>query len=64
MPLSHCIHTHSDTIDAKITGRALLSLTESRLERSGVSLGFQCTLMNVIENLVCDIQISGYVNLK
>ena len=51
-------------LDAKITGRALLSLTESRLERSGVSLGFQCTLIDIIENLVRDIQISGYVNLK
>jgi hypothetical protein len=39
-------------VDAKINGRAFLSLNESRLERSGVSLGFQCTLMDIIENLV------------
>ena len=48
-------------LDAKINGRAFLSLNESRLERSGVSLGFQCTLIDIIENLVRDIQLSGYV---
>ena len=48
MPLSHCIHTHSDIIDAKINGRAFLSLTESRLKQSGVSLGFQCTLIDIL----------------
>ena len=40
-------------IGAKINGRAFLSLNENRLERSGVSLGFQYTLMDVIEDLVC-----------
>jgi hypothetical protein len=44
-------------LDAKVSGRAFLSLNESRLERSGVSLGFQCSLMDVIENLVCDIHL-------
>ena len=42
-------------IDAKINGRAFLSLSENGLERSGVSLGFQYTLMDIkiIEELVC-----------
>ena len=40
-------------LDAKINGCAFLSLNESRLERFGVSFGFQFTLMNIIENLVC-----------
>ena len=40
-------------IDARINGYAFLSLNESRLERFGVSFGFQFTLMNIIENEVC-----------
>ena len=51
------VDTHFCILDAKINGRAFLSLNESRLERSGVSLGFQCTLMDIIESLVCDIHL-------
>ena len=46
------VDTHFCVLDAKINGRAFLSLNESRLERSGFSFGFQCTLMDVIESLV------------
>ena len=41
-------------IDARINGYGFLSLNESRLERLGVSFGFQISLMNIIEGLVCD----------
>jgi hypothetical protein len=51
-------YCHSKILDAKINGRALFSLNENRLERSGVSLGFQCTLMVIIENLVFIIMYS------
>ena len=44
-------------IDATINGYAFLSLNESRLERFGVTYGFQVTLMNIIENLVRDIHV-------
>ena len=49
-------------IVAKINGRAFLSLNENRLERSGVSLGFQCTLMDIIEDLVCTFMQNNNVN--
>ena len=39
-------------IDARINGYGFLSLNESRLERFGVSFGFQIPLMNIIEDLV------------
>ena len=42
-------------LDARINGSVFLSLNEGRLERFGVSLGFQFTLMDIIEDLVCDI---------
>ena len=58
MPLI-IIGVHS-ILDAKINGRAFLNLNESRLERSGVSLGFQGILMNIIEDLVCDIYLYAY----
>ena len=41
-------------LGARINGFALLSLNESRLERLEVSMGFQFTLMSIIEDLVCD----------
>ena len=41
-------------IDARISGIALLNLNESRLERLEVSMGFQFTLISIIEDLVCD----------
>ena len=50
------IYCHFESLVAKINGREFLNLNESRLEQFGVSLGFQCTLMDIIENLVCDIQ--------
>ena len=53
MPLINII----SILDAKINGVALLNLNESRLEQCGVSLGFQCTLMNIIETLVCDVYL-------
>ena len=40
-------------IDARINAHVLLSLNERRLERFGVSLGFQFAIMSVIEDLVC-----------
>ena len=49
-------------IGAKINGRAFFSLNENRLERSGVSLGFQCTLMDVIEDLVCAFMQNNNMN--
>ena len=42
-------------LDARINGDVFLRLNETRLERSGVSLGFQVTLLNIIESLVCDV---------
>ena len=42
-------------LDGRINGDVFLSLNESRLERSGVSLGFQVILLKIIESLVCDI---------
>ena len=39
-------------IDARINVHVLLSLNERRLERFGVSLGFQFAIMSVIEDLV------------
>ena len=42
------------TLGARINGFALLNLNENRIERLGVSMGFQFTLLNIIENLVCD----------
>ena len=39
-------------LDARINGRVFLSLNESRLERFQVSLGFQFTIMNIIEDMV------------
>ena len=39
-------------LDAQINGYGFLSLNESRLERFGVSFGFQIPLMNIIEDLV------------
>ena len=50
-------------LDAKINGRAFLSLNESRLEQFGVSFGFQCTLMDIIEDVVCDIHLHEQVNV-
>jgi hypothetical protein len=44
-------------LDAQINGDVFLSLNESRLERFKVSLGFQFAIMNIIEDLVCDIII-------
>ena len=44
--------------------RRVVSLNESRLERSGVSLGFQYTLMDIIEELVYVIVILLYTFLK
>ena len=41
-------------LGARINGFALLSLDESTLRQFGVSFGFWVTLMNIIENLVCD----------
>ena len=40
-------------LDARISGRVLLNLNESRLEKFGISLGFQYTLLDIIETLVC-----------
>ena len=44
-------------LDARINGAVFRSLNESRLERSGVSLGFQLSIMNIIQELVRDIMI-------
>ena len=40
-------------IDAKINGHAFLRLDERTLERFGVTLGFQLSLIDIIEGLVC-----------
>ena len=45
--------------DGKVNGHAFLSLNESRLEGSRVSLGFQCTVIDIIKDLVRDIISSG-----
>ena len=48
------IHNYNYTkLDARINGYALLRLDESRLKRFGVTYRFRCTLINIIENLVC-----------
>ena len=39
-------------IDAKINGRAFTRLDERTLERFGVTLGFQLSLIDIIEELV------------
>ena len=46
-------------IGAKINGHGFLSLNESRLERFGVSFGFQMPCLHIIEELVCYIQQSS-----
>jgi hypothetical protein len=46
-------------LEAKINGHVFLSLNESRLERFNVSFGFQLSIANIIEDLVCDIIITG-----
>ena len=46
-------------LDARINGDVFLSLNESRLERSGVTLGFQLAIMSIIEDLVCDTHLNG-----
>ena len=52
------VHGHSlNIIDARINGDVFLSLNESRLGRTGVSLGFQFAVMNIIEDLVCDTHL-------
>ena len=51
-------------LDARINGDVFLSLNESRLERSGVSLGFQCTLMDIIKDLVCVIYKSSCMHMN
>ena len=53
------VDIHSIILDARINGYVFLSLNESRLERSGVSLGFQLAIMSIIEDLVCDTHLNG-----
>ena len=55
--LCHCniISFNAYYIGNRINGYAFLSLNESKLTQFGVSYGFNFTLMNIIENLVCDI---------
>jgi hypothetical protein len=45
---------YNTSIDNRINGYAFLSLDESTLRQFGVSYGFKITLMDIIENLVCD----------
>ena len=47
-------------LDARINGHILLSLNESRLERFNVSFGFQLAIATIIEDLVCDIDVTGF----
>ena len=62
--LCHCnnlfnvIYYYYYNIDNRIGGSAFLSLDESILKQFGVSYGFKFTLMEIIENLVCDIEIN------
>ena len=49
------------TLGARINGFALLTLSESRLERLGMSIGFHVILMSIIENLICDIHVCLHV---
>ena len=44
-------------LGAKINGRAFLNLNEERLGHMGVSYGFQITVTDIIEELVCAIHI-------
>ena len=53
--LSVLIDVHLTLLDNRIDGYALLSLDESTLREFGVSYGFKLTLINIIEDLVCDI---------
>ena len=46
--------------DARINAHVLLNLNESRLERFGVSMGFQFAMMSVIEDLVCSSESVDY----
>ena len=57
MPL--LLYCYIIILDARINGFALLSLDESTLRQFEVSYGFKLTLMNIIENLVCDIRMES-----
>ena len=46
------LHNMHSLLDARINGNVFLSLNESRLKQSGVSLGFQLAIMNIIEDMV------------
>ena len=62
MYTKQCLHDIHSLLDTYINGDVFLSLNESRLEQSGVSLGFRVMLLNIIESLVCDIYYIVHTN--
>ena len=43
------------TLDERIDGYAFKNLDDSALREFGLSYGFRHTLLDIIENLVCDV---------